>query len=647
MGRSCHVALLASLLSVSVVFSQTRAKYEPPDGSCYIGAFIIPDHNIHGRIPEFEAATGKKHTGYLTYAGVASPFPQAFVDTCDAYGAFVQLGFEPDGVFRDLDDTLRLRDWARAAARTGVPIFLRFASEMNLAGDIPWAGNPTLYRTKWRLMHRIMKEEAPNVAMVWAPGWWPDILNDSTRMIMAYYPGDEYVDWVGVDLYMWGPWWDQYQEEGGLSPVDKLNAVYSKRINKPMILCEWAAAIREFRQDTSVTTNTSAYAIRNIQTLYSDSTLRSWFPRLKGIFWFDYDTHAINGSDFLLTEDPGVLAAYRVSISSPFFAPDVYYNVPRVDVPYRVLQRRDSLPVTVRCAETVVEASLIARGQVVQTLTSPPWVFRWDVSGLPDADYFVEVRSRTEEGFAGRAFGTVTVDNDSDYVNAIVDNSDPGFSPADSLGYISTSQPDRYGSDYYVVRPGSPGFVRWTWTPSLSRRVNVYAMWSAHENRSDSVRYVVRSGSGDSLLAVVDQKSDGGIWNLLGSIPVQAGRPASIDLYPSTRGYVIADAVKFYHFSTTRVTEGRPIASDVILEQNYPNPFNPTTEIRFYLPCATSVRMRIVDVLGREREIAMPGTLPQGWHTIPVNASGWASGTYFCQLVTPARIVTRKMVLTR
>ena len=41
---------------------------------------------------------------------------------------------------------------------------------------VPWYGDPEKYKEKFRLVHDIMEQEAPNVAMVWSPNFFPIII---------------------------------------------------------------------------------------------------------------------------------------------------------------------------------------------------------------------------------------------------------------------------------------------------------------------------------------------------------------------------------------------------------------------------------------------------------------------------------------
>ena len=85
------------------------------------------------------------------------------------------------------------------------------------------------------------------------------------------------------------------------------------------------------------------------------------------------------------------------------------------------------------------------------------------------------------------------------------------------------------------------------------------------------------------------------------------------------------------------------------LAQNYPNPFNPSTNIRFQLPQAEQVTLRVFDVLGREVAALLDNTsLGGGEHTVRFDASRLTSGVYLYRLEAGSSFVqTRRMVLAK
>jgi hypothetical protein len=86
------------------------------------------------------------------------------------------------------------------------------------------------------------------------------------------------------------------------------------------------------------------------------------------------------------------------------------------------------------------------------------------------------------------------------------------------------------------------------------------------------------------------------------------------------------------------------------LFQNYPNPFNPETEIRFDLPRASFVTIKIFNILGEEIRILASNGYPAGSHTIRWDGRDRfgcvvSGGTYIYQLKSGDVVQTRKMVL--
>jgi len=74
------------------------------------------------------------------------------------------------------------------------------------------------------------------------------------------------------------------------------------------------------------------------------------------------------------------------------------------------------------------------------------------------------------------------------------------------------------------------------------------------------------------------------------------------------------------------------LPTDFNMFQNYPNPFNPVTTIKYQLPKAGYLTIKLYDQLGRELGILYEGNQQAGYYRVMVDGTNLASGIYFCRL---------------
>ncbi|MGK9147074.1 hypothetical protein KXS11_05550 [Plantibacter flavus] len=109
-----------------------------------------------------------------------------------------------------------IRQYAKDIVATGLPLALRFNHEMNGIW-YPWAemdgqgkpinGNrPGDYVKVWQHVHDIFEQEGANALVMWV--WAPNIINNlpkhhqTPEYLASLYPGDDYVDWIGLSGYL-------------------------------------------------------------------------------------------------------------------------------------------------------------------------------------------------------------------------------------------------------------------------------------------------------------------------------------------------------------------------------------------------------------------------------------------------------------
>ena len=260
------------------------------------------------------SATGQHLDEFNFYMAWAynEAFPTSDMQAIVAAGALPSITWEPwqpgAGAYQStysLDNIINGRfdsyidSWARAAAAFGSPMKLRFAHEMN-GSWYPWGatvnGNsPAKYVAAYRHVHdRFAAAGASNVRWVWSM----NIVDGMPTPLNQLYPGDAYVDSVGVDGYNGGT------DNPGMGGWHTPSQVFSNTLvqvaqiagSKPVYLAETGSAVGG---------GDKAGWVRDLFT-YLKST------PVTGVDWFEFGGYP----DWRLTSSSGVLDAARTALST-------------------------------------------------------------------------------------------------------------------------------------------------------------------------------------------------------------------------------------------------------------------------------------------------------------------------------------------
>jgi hypothetical protein len=89
------------------------------------------------------------------------------------------------------------------------------------------------------------------------------------------------------------------------------------------------------------------------------------------------------------------------------------------------------------------------------------------------------------------------------------------------------------------------------------------------------------------------------------------------------------------------------LPDNFLLFQNFPNPFNPSTIIRYQIPDAGFVTLKVYDVLGYEVTTLVNEFKPAGSYELDFDGSNYASGVYFYKIRAEQFSAVKKMILIK
>jgi len=337
---------LIIILSTLFLFSCEKNKISNKEGDwngCMVSAYIFQEdgrnipQNPEKNIKEFESLINHKIGSVMWYPTFADTFPMTQCENLKKLGKIPHLTWElfiPDsnvwntmpieGNYKMMDDVLAgkyddyIIKFATDAKTYGGKILIRFLHEFN-GNWYVWSGKKNggenggaqKVVAVWRyVVYKFREVGANNVKWIWNPhGPSIDRSEESWNDIKNYWPGDNYVDWIGMDAYNWypkDPW-------GGKRPFRDFDNcfkdLYNECIalgNQPIIIAEFATP--EFNFEGKTKADWINDALNKIKTDY---------PRIKMFIWFQINKEL----DWRINSSPEALEAFKTAIADDYFIP--------------------------------------------------------------------------------------------------------------------------------------------------------------------------------------------------------------------------------------------------------------------------------------------------------------------------------------
>ncbi len=300
--------------SQELLTGEAKRIYADIQGSEHVrwGLFTedVYDTGINKTIPHYEELLDYKFSVVLGYMQFGDDFPTDFAEKCYENGKVMLLTYQATrtnnvdllartpqlDILRGREDQ-EIRQLARAAADFGKPFLFRLGNEMN-SDWTSYSGvvnmiDPEVYVAVWQRMYRIFMEEgATNAIWVYNPNdkcFPPCNWND----IHAYYPGDEYVQLIGVTGYNTGTYYAETNKESWREFDDiygRIQREYSPFFSDfPWIITEFASS--------SIGGDKAAW----IDNMFRDI---DGFENIKVAVWFDYADFDPNYPDNTVVSRP-------------------------------------------------------------------------------------------------------------------------------------------------------------------------------------------------------------------------------------------------------------------------------------------------------------------------------------------------------
>jgi hypothetical protein len=269
----------------------------PTDQASYLGVYESGVLQSYQQVADFSKAAGMPPNLVGYYSGWEEPFQVSFAETVHSHGAVTLLQWDPTGAsvskIAGGGFDSYLRSFARSVRDFGHPVVIGFGHEMN-AYWYSWGYRhlpPSTFVAAWRHIVTLFRDQGvSNVTWLWTL----QADESGTGAIASWWPGAQYVTWVGIDGYYY------HSSETFFSIFGQSIAQVRMFTGLPILLSE-------------VGVGPDADQARKIPELFAG--MRQYGTI--GLVWFDIAQHqGIYHQDWHIEDNPAAETAFRRSASA-------------------------------------------------------------------------------------------------------------------------------------------------------------------------------------------------------------------------------------------------------------------------------------------------------------------------------------------
>jgi hypothetical protein len=538
--------------------------------------------------------------------------------------------------------------------KLAIPAYVRIGYEFN---GVSWNGyGTTTYKNAFIHITNMIRARGVEVATVW------DLSIDGVTNYMDYYPGDEYVDWWGINIFSAGHFTDpnakNFMDDAGTH-------------KKPVLIGETTA--------------------RYVGVLNGQQSWNQWFtafftfihtyPELKAFSYINWDWSQCGGN--LATWGDARLE--KNTIVSGNFANEMD------SIQYLHASSESAFRKTFGLADNIAPAipgtiSVFQSGFPLQlnwnTVTDPSGLSHYIIykNGvlsdyaltLPYSDNNVTagevntyaVTAMDRAGNESLKTSELKVTVPSTLTKSLNGEFDNGTQNWQLSSYVTGAAATMKIDSSSTISGRKSCAIAISKATGTNWHIELWQWLSIHQGHKYKISFKAKASANKVIAFSIQQAASPNtsylykehtlttaVQTFTDSVMINTDDQAKIEfLLGASTESVWIDAISVIESSTaspTGIIENQSKPDVNALLHNYPNPFSNLTTITYRILEQGLVSLKVFDTMGKEVANLVNEQKPAGDYSIEWNVTGFGSGIYFCKLQTGKFTVTKKLVLQK